>query len=126
MFLANLVSAIHAALIVFVIAVPFSSFSAPLLLLHIATVVGLVMHWALSTDVCALTYLEAALRGVPPDKSFVYSVVGPVFNISDGSTRRIVFVSTVFLGVVSAVRLAKKFQAFRNSGPTHHDTHEHS
>jgi hypothetical protein len=107
---ADIVSTIHAALIMFVVIVPLAPFSAPLLATHVAVVLGLVMHWVLRTDVCALTYMEAVLRGVPPDQSFIYSVVGPIFNLSDGTTRKIVFMATITLGAVSAGRLAKKIR----------------
>jgi len=103
----RVVSLIHCALVVFVAAVPFGPFNPALLSLHIVIVLGLVSHWMMGTDVCALTYLEAALRGVKPETSFIYSVVGPVFNISDATTRRLVFSSTIALGTLSAVRLWK-------------------
>lgn len=102
---AQFVSLLHASLIIFVASVPFLKLELPWYLLHVTVVLGLVLHWALRTDVCALTYLEASLRGLPPDKSFIYSIVGPVFNIEDSTLREFVFTGTVLLGFVSAYRL---------------------
>jgi uncharacterized protein DUF2784 len=105
---AQFVSLLHVLLILFVASVPFLALEFPWYMLHLTVVLGLVVHWALRTDVCALTYIEASLRGMPPDKSFIYSIVGPVFNIEDSTLRKFVFTSTILLGFLSAYRVTKK------------------
>lgn len=112
---AQFVSLLHLSLVLFVASVPFLTLELPWYLLHITVVLGLVMHWAMRTDVCALTYLEASLRGLPPDKSFIYSIVGPVFNIEDSTLRQFIFTSTVLLGCVSAYRVTKKLGGRQSS-----------
>ena len=113
--LATLVAIIHSALVVFMIVVPLRDSPVPQLLSHIVVAIGLLSHWVMRTDVCALTYIEAMLRGVKPEKSFIFSVVGPVFNVSDALTRRVVFWGTVALAMVSAWRLSKKLSALCKS-----------
>jgi hypothetical protein len=104
---AHVVTIVHTSLILFMICAPFLSGDAVFHLLHLAAATGLIVHWLTGTDVCALTYLEAYLRGKPPGESFIYSIVRPVFIIQDATVRRWVLAGTVALGCVSAARLLR-------------------
>ena len=99
---ADVIRVMHIGLIIFVCVMPFSGAetSAPYLL-HLVVVAGLLFHWLFHTDVCALTLLESSLRGTTNDKSFIHSLVSPIFKIPDVKLRRLVMKITVILGLTS-------------------------
>lgn len=78
------VRVLHLAVVAFVLLAPFSH-DAFVIRMHVWLVPFLWMHWALNDDSCALTLLECKLRGVPADKSFVHSLVGPVYHVGQTS-----------------------------------------
>jgi len=85
MFLANLVWVLHLLLVCFLVIVPFVSTDKYILSIHVVLSVGILFHWMLSDDTCALTILECKLRGVENTQSFVHSVVSPVYMFKDSS-----------------------------------------
>jgi len=103
--LANVIFLMHILLIVFMVAIPFLNIDWPFLMIHFMLCTTLIVHWLAHDDTCFLTWLESTLRGVPPTESFVYKLVSPVYKISDETVKILVIVSTIILGVVSAVRL---------------------
>ncbi len=103
---ALVVRALHLALVAFAVWAPFSGSDAalamPLLLMPF-----LWLHWALNDDTCALTLLEARLRGVDASSSFVHSVVSPVYKIRDEHARVAAWGASVGLWLVTATRVAR-------------------
>lgn len=79
---AGLVGAIHAAFAGFMVLAPFASDRA-WVAAHALVTPFLWLHWLLNDDTCALTLVEARLRGVADRDSFVYKVVSPVYKIRD-------------------------------------------
>jgi hypothetical protein len=104
-FLADLIWILHMLLIAFVVLVPFVTTKWPILTLHLATVVTLMIHWILDQDACFLTFLESILRGIQHNQSFVHQVVSPVYKIQDENIKRIVWYATPFLGLMSFNKL---------------------
>lgn len=98
------VRVIHALLVAWIVWAPFSG-RVEMLALHALACPFLLLHWATSTDGCALTVLECWLRGVPPGKSFVHSVVAPIYVIDDATLRLGVAAATTALWVVTLRRL---------------------
>jgi hypothetical protein len=71
------------------------------LLAHAVLVPFLMLHWALANDTCALTWLEAWLRGTPCDTTFLGRLFGPVYLVSS----RHVWAATAVLWGITLYRL---------------------
>lgn len=105
-FLANVVRLIHLAIVVFIVVSPFLKKRNWMIdILHVVSVITLVAHWYMDEDTCFLTYLESAIRGIPVQESFVYSIVSPVYKISDEEVKSLVMIATPVLGLISFVRI---------------------
>ncbi len=100
--LATLVALTHVLLVAFVCVAPWSSVPW-VVALHAVLLPFLWVHWILNDDTCALSQLEAHLRGVPVDSSFVHRLVSPVYMVHDSS----VWLISVALWCVSMYRLFK-------------------
>lgn len=109
MFAANAVRTLHIILVVWMCSIPIVGGIAQLLLVEVGYIL-LFAHWFCMNDTCALTLLEQHLRGVTKHESFMQSLVGPVYAISDGRFGRLVWTVSVCLFVVGAVRLYSKLQ----------------
>lgn len=112
--LANLVRLIHFLVVIFMVAVPFiSNVHWTLLAIHVVAAVSLMFHWYLREDACILTIVESALRGVRPDKSFMHSIVSPLYKIEDKTLKELCFVVTPLLALVSICRLRNDWDVVR-------------
>ena len=112
--LADVVRLVYLALVIFVTVTPFLDTEWHVDVLHLMTTIVLVSHWLMRQDACFFTLLEAFLRGVPVEHSFIYSIVGPVFNIDDSSLRRFVLIGTTALGFVSLSKIVKKWPTIKD------------
>lgn len=112
--LANVVRLIHVSIVVFIIVVPFiKTRNWMLFVLHSVAVVTLMAHWYLDEDTCFLTFLESALRGIPVQESFMYSIVSPVYKISDEEIKDIVMMVTPLLGMISFGRILSDWEQIK-------------
>lgn len=113
-FAANVVRALHLGLVAFVIITPFVNDAHwSVFALHLMTIVTLLAHWWTNQNACFLTLLESMLRGIPQSKSFMYSLVSPVYQIKDADLRNIMHTVTPLLGVVSACRLSARWDSVK-------------
>ena len=112
---ADIVRLIHLALVIFVVVTPFIGKHASwsVLVLHCMTVITLVVHWMTGQSACFLTMMESALRGIPTGKSFMHSIVSPVYQIEDVDLRHIVHRVTPVLGLISAFHLSTKLDQLK-------------
>lgn len=105
-FLADIVRFLHICLILFIIVVPFWKGSSwALLCLHAMACMTLIAHWIMNEDTCFLTLVECFFRGVQPDKSFMHSLVSPVYKIEDEELKRWVMRITPLLAITSLSRI---------------------
>ena len=79
--LANIIWIFHISIILFVLLAPFTQIPS-ILILHITFSVSLLLHWWFNSNVCSLTVIESYLRALPQDNTFMYQLIGPVYNIS--------------------------------------------
>ena len=87
MWIANLVWLFHMAVICFVVLVPFLG-SLPFVLMDLVLMLGIGGNWLLNSDVCCLTELECALRGMTDrSQSFFGRLVGPVYGLNNNSSQ---------------------------------------
>ena len=103
------VKIIHLALILFVLITPFFN-SIPLLIIHIATVISLLLHWSVNNDTCFLTLVEAKLRGINNSESFIHSIVSPVYKFTEVDVNNISYILITILGLISTVKLYKIYK----------------
>ena len=102
-FLATLVAIAHGIATLFVGLVPFVG-SLDLVLINIAFMFGIMAHWYLNSNVCALTLLEKFLRREPDDeKTFFGSVFGGIYSLHKDSP--VYWIGIWFLVAVSFLRL---------------------
>jgi hypothetical protein len=110
MWVANLIWLLHMTLICFVVLTPFVG---PLLFVFIDLVfmLGIAGHWALNSNVCCLTELEHALRGIT-DRSelFFEKLFGPVYGLNNSSSQ---WVGLIFLIAVCVWRLLKAWNEYK-------------
>lgn len=110
-----LVRILHAAFIAFVVLVPFMSRTVGFLVIHAMLVPFLYLHWFLNNDTCALTLLECYLRGCPQDRSFVYNVVGPIYNVDPRYVNAVTRVLPLILWCVTLYRIRGMYCRWRRA-----------
>lgn len=113
-FLANCIWAFHVIVVLFVLLAPFSDMPI-LMILHIAFVFNLLIHWFNNSNVCSLSLMESKLRGIPYTNSFTHQFVGPMFDISERSWSNMSYVVTILLLFVSFYNLyhSRRLQKFK-------------
>ena len=77
------VAFVHFMFVVYVITGPFLlPARGGLLLQYVMVILSVVMHWAHNSDVCVVTNLEAWMRDIPREETFVYSIIAPIYRLS--------------------------------------------
>lgn len=108
---ANLIWLLHILLVVWLVVTPFTQ-NEPMLVLHLIMVPFLWFHWILNDDTCALTLIEQKLRGIDPsecsEKSFFFNLVSPVYKIQDDAVRKISWVLSIALWLVTLSKVMKR------------------
>lgn len=107
------VKLIHIAFIAFIALVPFISRTVAPLFLHFITVPFLYLHWATNNDTCALTLIECYMRGCSQDRSFVYSIVGPIYKVDPAYINTVTKVAPLVLWLVSCIRICSMYTAWK-------------
>jgi hypothetical protein len=110
-----LIKALHLAIILFIVAVPFLNKNY-FLLLHIITVPFIMFHWILNNNTCALTlaehYITEKLTGKPvdPRESFMSNLINPVYDFAENHKDLdiLLYVVVSILFLISAMKLIKK------------------
>jgi hypothetical protein len=101
--LAWLVRLLHIVLVIFVCVGPFVN-DLHLLLLYLMVVPFIYLHWVTNNDTCALTLMECKLRGIEPGKSFIHSLVSPVYKFNEQHESTFVWLATFALWLVAVYR----------------------
>lgn len=107
-FPATIVRIAHLSFVAWMIYAPFSN-DRHVLLAHAVVCPFLVLHWITNSDGgCALTLLEKKLRGVDDDRSFVHSIVAPIYVIKDSTLKKIVLGVTLVLWAITLAKLTSR------------------
>ncbi len=80
--LATLVRVLHVAIVLAVFTFPFSG-NDTMLLMEAISLPGIVFHWWLNNDTCALTLLEQYLTGKAKGETFFDMLFGSIYRIPD-------------------------------------------
>ena len=101
---ADFIFLLHLSVIAFTALAPFSKI--PLMwLLHINLVLCMMVHWYFNSNACSLTIVESALRGVEHTNTFMHQLVSPVYNISEYSMSKLIWVITTILLFISIYKV---------------------
>lgn len=97
----NVVRFIHILFVLYFVILPFVTNKPTSLLMHLIFGFGIIVHWALNSDVCALTILENKLFGTPISDTFTNRLIGSVYRITNTQIKLITYI----LCLVSATKL---------------------
>lgn len=105
--ISGIVRAIHIVIVLAALLTPFLTKRPDVLALHAICMSGMMVHWLLSSDRCVLTTLEAYLRGVASDKTFVFQILSPVYHfpITLSQQRHIIWTTSILLTILSMHRI---------------------
>lgn len=114
-FAANIIFIIHILVVMFFVITPFLPIETygPLLVLHAISTIFIWFHWYLGDDTCALTVMEAQLRGMTFEeaksgKSFFHNIVSPIYKIEDDDLREISWGISFILWMITMVKLTNR------------------
>lgn len=99
---ANIIFLLHCLFILFMLLIPFTN-SPALLILHITACISLLIHWQTNSDMCCLTSLEAQLRGLDCQDTFIHRLVSPIYNININD--KAIYGVTLLLMLISSYKL---------------------
>lgn len=101
--LADLISFIHGWILSFVLLVPFIG-EMYLVLVNFMFMLGIMAHWYLNSNVCALTLMEKFVRGVSSDgETFFGQIFGKVYSVANDAP--IYWYGIVFLVIISLIKI---------------------
>ncbi len=96
---ANIITVVHVLFVLWMLYAPFSK-NPEVRVAFIVLTPFLWIHWILNDSTCALTLLEAKLRGLDGvSESFVHRIVAPVYQISDCTMQRVSWLVTIVLWI---------------------------
>lgn len=105
--LANCVKIVHVFVVAFFVLVPIVSNNELLLTYHFLLTPMLMLHWMTNNNVCALTQLEAFIRGTSDtNETFLGQFINPVYDLKD----EIVWLATGLLWLLTALKLSSQYQ----------------
>lgn len=103
-FLADLIAAVHALIVLFVVLAPLSNIPY-VLLLHTTFAFSLLVHWYFNSNMCSLSIIESKLRGLDYTESFTHKLISPIYDISKTTWSNICYTITLILLCISAYKL---------------------
>lgn len=112
--LANIIFTIHAAVIVWSIATPFITNETGMLVIHIAFVLGVMFHWMMNSNLCALSVIEAYMRNVHYTESFMHRLIGPIYDIHESEWITICYIVCAIVISVSIFKLWTKMDEVKS------------
>ena len=92
--LANLIFTFHLCIVIFVI-FGFLSQVPMILLLHITFIIGLISHWAMNSDICSLSVMEAQCRGINYTETFMHRCISPIYNIHEYQLTKLCYIVSI-------------------------------
>jgi hypothetical protein len=112
----KIITVLHALLVLFVIAIPFTGYT-PLLLLHVVVVPFIIAHWLCNNNTCILTVIEKNLRkklyGETEESCITCKLIEPVYDFKNNYAKftAIIYILTIFLWLISSIRLFNKYRS---------------
>ena len=102
-FLADVISFIHGWILSFVVLVPFIG-EMYLVAVNLVFMFGIMFHWYLNSNICALTVMEKLIRGVSEDnETFFGQIFGKVYSVANDAP--IYWYGIILLVIVSLIKI---------------------
>ena len=113
--IAKIICIIHICVIIFVVCAPLTS-SPYFLMVHAVLVPFLIIHWLSNNNTCILTLAEKYFRDVKSkeeeDECLTYKLINPIFDFKKNYSNfsDFIYSSTIFLWILSILKLAIKYK----------------
>lgn len=104
--LLHFVQFVHLLGILFMIIIPFQD-EVNLLVLHVSASMSILTHWYANDNTCFLSLVEAKLRGIPKDHSFIHSLVAPIYDMNAKETNCFIYFLLFCLVSLSIYKILK-------------------
>ena len=99
--IAMIIRVLHGLFVLYMILTPFFARNHRQRVVYFWVALSVLLHWFSGSTTCIFTIVENKLLGIPNDKSFIYKMILPVYDlthtINDERFRMIVRFMTVFL-----------------------------
>ena len=99
----------HSIVVAFIV-LGWSSGDPMVVLLHFTSCFTLLLHWYMNNDICSLSMMESAIRGINYKKGFVARFISPIYNISNTQAEKLCWFITVIGLCVSGYKLYKFYK----------------
>ncbi|ABU44084.1 hypothetical protein PBCVNY2B_608R [Paramecium bursaria Chlorella virus NY2B] len=90
--LTYIISLIHLLIVIWALTAPFIKCLRPS---YILLMPFIVIHWILLDDTCILTIIENNLRGCSREETFMYRLVGGIYNLPDGIFGKLIWIYVI-------------------------------
>ena len=102
----NIIFALHALLLLFLIIIPFVN-DERLLQMYSILIPFIFYHWSVNDDTCAMTQLETYVTGKNKNDTFFHRLVSPVYKMDDTAANNLLKSTLFFLWMFTQYRLER-------------------
>ena len=102
----NIIFALHALLLLFLIIIPFVN-DERLLQMYSILIPFIFYHWSVNDDTCAMTQLETYMTGKNKDDTFFHRLVSPVYKMDNTAANNLLKSTLFFLWMFTQYRLER-------------------
>jgi len=102
----NIIFALHALLLLFLIIIPFVN-DERLLQMYSILIPFIFYHWSVNDDTCAMTQLETYMTGKNKNDTFFHRLVSPVYKMDDTAANNLLKSTLFFLWMFTQYRLER-------------------
>ena len=102
----NIIFALHAVFLLFLIIIPFMN-NERLLNTYSLLIPFIFYHWSVNDDTCAMTQLETYVTGKNKDETFFHRLVSPVYKMDDTAANNLLKSLLFFLWMFAQFRLER-------------------
>jgi hypothetical protein len=102
----NIIFALHALLLLFLIIIPFVN-NERFLHMYSILIPFIFYHWSVNDDTCAMTQLETYVTGKNKDETFFHRLVSPVYKMDDTAANNLLKSLLFFLWMFVQFRLER-------------------
>ena len=102
----NIIFALHALLLLFLIIIPFVN-DERLLQMYSILIPFIFYHWSVNDATCAMTQLETYVTGKNKNDTFFHRLVSPVYKMDDTAANNLLKSTLFFLWMFTQYRLER-------------------
>ena len=102
--LVQFVQFVHLLGILFIVIMPFTH-EINWLVVHVSACMSIFTHWMANDNTCFMSLVEAKLRGIPKDHSFIHSMVAPIYDMNKKQTCTLTYIILFLLMSLSLYKI---------------------